>query len=64
MKKIQIIWSTEDILGYAHEMNVDISEHDAEVILDNIYNFHDATIGVNWDVIGSHIDYFLINKKK
>jgi len=55
MKTIQLIWSTDDILGYANEIGVTITYEDAEKILDNIYHFHDASIGVNWDVIGSYI---------
>ena len=63
MKTIQLIWSTDDILDFANMVDKNISELDAEIILENIYNHHDASIGVNWDVISAHIDMFLNDKK-
>jgi hypothetical protein len=55
MKEIKIIWNTEDILIRAEELNVELTEHEADNILDELYENHDASIGICWDVIGSYI---------
>ena len=59
MKTISINWSTEDILCQAGIMEVDLSESEADQILDEIFNYHDANLGVNWDVIASYIEVFI-----
>jgi hypothetical protein len=56
MKTIEIRWSTEDVLFKAEEMGYQISEEDADVILDDVEHYHDASIGINWDVISYHIE--------
>ena len=56
MKTIEIRWSTEDVLGKAEEMDVELTEEQADVILDNIERSHDASVGINWDVIEYHIE--------
>lgn len=56
MKTIEIRWSTEDVLGKAEEMDIELTEEQADVILDNIERYHDASIGINWDVIEYHIE--------
>lgn len=56
MKTIEIRWSTEDVLFRAEEMGYDISEEDADIILDDVERYHDASIGINWDVISYHIE--------
>lgn len=62
-KTISIKWSTIDIKDRAKELRKRISQKDAEQILDNIERKHDASIGVNWDVIDAHIDLFINDKK-
>jgi len=53
---IQIYWCVEDIKS---RDNLDVlSERDCREILDSINRTHDATIGVNWDVIDAHIDNY------
>jgi hypothetical protein len=56
MKTIEIRWSTEDVLGKAEEMDIELTEEQADVILDNIERSHDASVGINWDVIEYHIE--------
>jgi hypothetical protein len=55
MKEIKITWSTEDVLMRAEELNVELTEHEADNILDELYENHDASIGICWDIIGSYI---------
>lgn len=59
MKTIEIKWNTDDVMDKAYHMEVTLSEIEADEILDNIYRTHDASIGVNWDVIEYHIEDFL-----
>jgi hypothetical protein len=48
---IEIIWHVEDIIGCAEGMGMKISLEKAREVLQFIHDTHDASIGVNWDVI-------------
>ena len=61
MKTITIKWSTNDVLSRAEDMGVEITGEQADEILQNVFDNHDATIGVNWEVIEFHIEDFLEN---
>lgn len=55
MKTITITWSTEDVLTRAEELEIDITEEQADQILEKMDREHDATIGINWDVIDTYL---------
>ena len=59
MKSIQIFWCTEDIVWKADMMGIKLTEEQSNAILDNVEHYHDASIGVNWDVIATHIDMYM-----
>lgn len=61
MKTITIKWSTNDVLSRAEDMGAEITSEQADEILQNVFDNHDATIGVNWEVIEFHIEDFLEN---
>jgi hypothetical protein len=61
MKTITIKWSTDDVLMRADDMGLPISEEAGDQILQNVFDKHDANIGVNWEVIEFHIEDFLEN---
>jgi hypothetical protein len=61
MKTITIKWSTNDVLSRAEDMGVEITSEQGDEILQNVFDNHDATIGVNWEVIEFHIEDFLEN---
>ena len=61
MITIQIKWSTNDVLSRAEDMGVEITEEQGDEILQSVFDNHDATIGVNWEVIEFHIEDFLEN---
>lgn len=61
MKTITIKWSTNDVLSRAEDMGVEITSEQADEILQNVFDNHDASIGVNWEVIEFHIEDFLEN---
>lgn len=54
-KTISIEWSLEDIYYQAKNDEVEITEEQASNILEDLKKHHDATIGINWDVISSYI---------
>lgn len=52
------IWCREDVIGYAKDFDLDLSPEGADVILDRIHRKHDASIGINWNVLEVYIlDY-------
>jgi hypothetical protein len=63
MKTISIKWSTLDVLGVAENMEIDLTEQEADKILDAIEYYHDAELGINWLVIESYIQDFIEEKK-
>lgn len=52
---ISIKWTVYDVLQRAGEINIPLSEKEAQIILENISDQHDANIGVNWVVIDAAI---------
>lgn len=55
-KKIAIIWSTEDVHATAANMeDTQLTEEEAEQVLDEVERHHDANIGVNWETLEYHI---------
>jgi hypothetical protein len=60
MKKIAIYWSSEDVLQLAEwKHGIELTENQADEILENIKHTHDANVGINWDVIDCHISMYL-----
>ncbi len=59
MKTIEIKWSTEDVLAVAETLDIELTETQADKILDNLLHYHDANVGINWDVINFHIEDFI-----
>ena len=64
MKTIEIRWSTEDVLMQADNMNIELTEEQADDILDNMLHHHDACVGINWEVIEFHIDNYIEQNNK
>lgn len=48
-----ITWSIDDILG----LDKTLPRKRAEEILKHAGRKHDASVGINWDVLRAHIDY-------
>jgi len=55
-EKIKIVWHVDDILNRAKDKGTDLSKDKALTILHEIKDNHDATIGINWDVIDCHLE--------
>lgn len=53
--EIRITWHTDDVKHQAKACGVSISSHEAKEILYTLKYCHDASIGINWDVVASAI---------
>ena len=62
MKTIQIKWSTPDVLDVAQNMNIELTEQEADKILDSLEYYHDAELGINWLVIENYIQQHVDKK--
>ncbi len=62
MRQIKIVWSTDDVLIKANEMDIELTETEADTILETLEEKHDVSIGICWDVIGCYIDQFEIDR--
>lgn len=56
INNITITWWTSDIMDRANELEITISEEEAGEILQKMKDDHDATIGINWDVIDCYLN--------
>lgn len=50
------IWTVSDVMSHAAEQNIECNEEQAKEILKDIVKFHDANVGINWDVISEHLN--------
>jgi ABC-type Zn uptake system ZnuABC Zn-binding protein ZnuA len=53
---ILIEWGVEDVYEKGKEKDLQISEEDARELLSDMAHKHDASIGINWDVIDAYLD--------
>lgn len=51
--EIAIIWSAEDVLS----IRPDLTPDQALDVLQRVDHKHDATIGINWDVLDCHASW-------
>lgn len=54
--QISITWCVDDVLSQAELMEVELTVEEARDILANVKLQHDCGIGINWDVIQTHIE--------
>lgn len=57
---ISIEWSTEDIVSRSEELTLQglaspLTDAQANTILTLLKRHHDASVGINWDIIDSYI---------
>ena len=61
---IEIRWCIDDVRAVAQdEFDMSLSDEDCLEILKSIQKNHDASIGVNWGVIGAEISAFKLEPK-
>lgn len=52
------IWQVADVIDRCKERGLKINEEQAEEVIEGMNSRKDATIGLNWDVMDAHIDFF------
>ena len=61
--EICIVWSTQDVLETAKNMDVDITAEEADEVLMTVEHNHDANYGISWDNIEWAIQDLISSKK-
>lgn len=56
--EINITWTIDDVLMQATKDNVNLNKKEALTVLKKLKQNHDATIGINWEVISETIKIF------
>ena len=56
INSISISWCADDVKQQASDMNVELTEKEIIDVLSSMKNYHDASIGINWEVIEAHIN--------
>ena len=51
-----IVWQADDVIGQANERGVKCSKKEADAILEAMERQHDASYGISWETINTHID--------
>ena len=61
--EINITWCTEDVLHTAEEMDISLTEKEADEILLMVEKNHDACIGICWDTLRYYITEYRYYKR-
>ena len=56
---ITVEWRVDDVRDRAGVLGVDLSLDEQRQVLQRIERGHDATIGICWDVVDTHIENFV-----
>lgn len=57
-QEIAVLWSILDVQHEAKDRDLELTDKEAKDLLDDMSSNHDATIGINWDVINTYLDFF------
>jgi len=55
-EKIALVWTTDDVKDMAQDLEIPITDEQAQEVLDSVLHHHDPTYGVRWDTIASAIE--------
>jgi len=56
---ISVTWHIDDVQAVANDMGIEMNNDTAREILAMVKHYHDASIGINWDVIEATIDSYM-----
>ena len=62
--EIHIVWSIEDVHEMAKQVDSPLSDEEARKILAAAERRHDASVGINWNVLATHIQATLDEKRR
>ena len=61
--KIAAVWTTLDVLEHCATSYPDMTTEEADEILQIIHAEFDSEVGINWDVIRHHAEWYMLNKE-
>lgn len=61
---IDCYWQLDDVLGRAIDRKIKMTREEAKEVVGHLERYHDANIGVNWEVIDIAIDDCFPKKAK
>jgi hypothetical protein len=53
--QIAVVWTTDDVKSVAEQQGKKIGDAEAQEVLDEALHRFDASIGLNWDVLGEYL---------
>jgi len=59
-----ILWGREDVKGYAEKQDEEITDDEADEILETIDGHKDCEIGITWMTIEQTTDEFIAERKE
>lgn len=62
-RSVAIVWHAEDIEDRAKALGTPLSDAEVDAVLDAMRRQHDADIGINWDVIDTHISMTVADRE-
>ena len=51
---ISILWNVEDVREQAKHRNIKLNKEECRQVLDLCLKYHDASVGISWDIIDHH----------
>lgn len=60
--RVAITWSYPDVVWCCSNLNVELSDKEIKKVLSNLADYHDADIGINWQVINENIERVLTER--
>ena len=57
-------WCTQDIFEQARNNGIKLSKKECGYVLDYCINDHDASVGINWEVIDNYIDMVVAEREE
>lgn len=58
------LWYVEDVEAQCEQGSILLTETEKSRVLELADKNHDATIGINWDVLDYHINQVILERKK
>jgi len=61
---ISMTWTVTDVMDRADERGIQLTDEQCVDILADINRYKDADIGINWEVIDTYTDMYLVEESK
>jgi hypothetical protein len=61
---ISILWNVEDVKEQAQNINIRLNKEECRQVLDLCLKYHDANVGISWEILDTHILDLFGHRKK